>query len=112
MKAAFNRGYRRSPRHNRLSAHVGYGNLMTCGDAQASGPRLARCGSEVAAQAGGSEIREFGTRVGTSRADTSRDADAEGRTAADGRTVHERAARGGRGIRAPGSRRRLQEPGR
>jgi hypothetical protein len=38
MKAAFNDGYRRSPRQNRLSAHAGYGNLLTCGDVQASEP--------------------------------------------------------------------------
>jgi hypothetical protein len=37
MKAAFNGGYRRSPRQNRLSAHAGYGSLLTCGDVQASG---------------------------------------------------------------------------
>ena len=36
MKAVFNRGYRQSPRQNRLSAHAGYGSLLTCGDVQAS----------------------------------------------------------------------------
>jgi len=46
MKAVFSRGYRQSQRQNRLSAHAGYGSLLTCGDGQASGPGNLVCADQ------------------------------------------------------------------
>ena len=59
-------GIVRSPRQNRLSAHAGYGNLVTCGDVQASGPGTGMCGPEVCGASGKEQFRGFGTRVGAS----------------------------------------------
>ena len=61
MKAVFTCGYRQSPRQNQLSAHAGYGSLLTCDDVQASAPedlcaRHKRCGAS-----GKEQIRGFGT---------------------------------------------------